>query len=92
MRVHKMGGKGPQPFLSSEAQEQVGNTVATGQFRTAWEIRDWIAQQYGANYTVGGVYSLLKRLKCGPKIPRPVHAKTDRELQTAWKKGGSNRR
>lgn len=91
LRGHKMGGKGPQPFLSPEAQEQVGNAVATGQFRTAWEIRDWIAQQYGANYTVGGVYSLLKRLKCGPKVPRPVHAKTDRELQAAWKKGGSSR-
>jgi transposase len=78
-------------LLSPEAEIQVSDTVATGRFRTASEIRDWIAQQYGASYTVGGVYSLLKRLKCGPKVPRPVHAKAALELQAAWKKGASSR-
>lgn len=87
MRRHQMGGKGPQPLLSPEAEIQLSNEVATGRFRTAWEIRDWISQEYDADYTLGGVYSLLKRLKCGPKVPRPVHAKTDRELQEAWKRG-----
>jgi transposase len=87
VRRHQMGGQGPQPWLSPEAEIQVSAAVATGRFRTAWEIRDWIAQQYGASYTVGGVYSLLKRLKCSPKVPRPVHAKADLELQVAWKKG-----
>lgn len=82
-----MGGKGPQPILSCESEIQLSNEVATGRFCTASEIRDWISQQYGADYTLGGVYSLLKRLKCGPKVPRPVHTKTDRELQDAWKKG-----
>jgi transposase len=91
VRRHKMGGRGPQPWLSPEAEIQVSDAVATGRFRTAWEIRDWIAQQYGASYTVGGVYSLLKRLKCGPKVPRPVHAKAAPELQAAWKKGASSR-
>jgi transposase len=91
VRRHKMGGPGPQPLLSREEEVQVSDAVATGRFRTASEIRDWIAQQYGASYTVGGVYSLLKRLKCGPKVPRPVHAKADPELQAAWKKGGCNK-
>jgi transposase len=91
VRRHKMGGRGPQPFLSPEAASQVSDAVATGQFRTAWEIRDWIAQQYGASYTLGGVYSLLKRLKCSPKVSRPVHTKADRQLQAAWKKGVSSR-
>jgi transposase len=88
VRGHKMGGKGPQPFLGPEAQRQVADEVSTGRFRTAWEIGDWIAQEYGTSYTVGGVYSLLRRLGCGPKVPRPVHAKADRERQAAWKKGG----
>ena len=57
----------------------------------AIQLRDWIARQYGASYTLGGVYSLLQRLKCAPKVPRPVHAKADPELQEAWKKGVSNR-
>jgi putative transposase len=91
IRRHKMGGRGPQPWLSPEEETQVSDGVATGRFRTAWEIRDWIAQQYGASYTVGGVYSLLQRLKCAPKVPRPVQAKTDREVQATWKKGVSSR-
>jgi transposase len=91
VRRHQMGGQGPHPFLSAQAEIQVSEIVATGQFRTAWEIRDWIAQQYGASYTLGGVYSLLKRLQCAPKVPHPVHAKADLELQAAWKKGVSSR-
>ena len=86
-----MGGQGPQPLLSAETEIQVADEVATGRFRTAWEIRDWIAEQYGASYTLGGIYSLMKRLKCSPKVPRPVHAKTDPELQAAWKKGDCNK-
>src|ERR687892_838869 len=89
VRRHQMGGRGPQPWLRPEAEIQGSDAVATGGFRTAWEIRDWIAQQYGASYTLGGVYSLLKRLKCAPKVPRPVHAKADRQLQAAWKKGSA---
>jgi transposase len=84
---HRMGGPGRQPLLSPEEEIQVSAAVATGRFRTAWEIRDWIAQQYGASYTLGGVYNLLKRLKCSPKVPRPVHTKPDRQVQAAWKKG-----
>ena len=88
---HKMGGKGQEPFLSDEAQEQVAQEVGTGRFRTAGEIGDWIAEQYGVTYKIGGVYSLMRRLRCAPKIPRPVHAKTDQEQQASWKKGGSNK-
>jgi transposase len=83
---HKMGGRGRQPLLRPEEEIQVSDAVATGQFRTAWEIRDWIAQQYGASYTLGGVYSLLKRLKYASKVPHPIHAKPDRQVQAAWKK------
>jgi len=62
-----MGGKGQVPFLTDEAEEQVGEEVATGRFRTAGEIRDWIAEQYGATYKMGGIYSLMHRLRCSPK-------------------------
>jgi hypothetical protein len=47
----------------------VSDPVATGRFQTAWEIRDGVAQQYRASYTLGGVYSLLQRLKCAPLVP-----------------------
>jgi transposase len=84
---HRMGGQGPQPLLSPEQEIQIADEIASGRFRTGWEIRDWIAEQYGAKYTLGGIYSLMKRLRCSPKVPRPVHTKTDRERQAAWKKG-----
>ncbi len=88
---HKMGGKGQEPFLAQEAQEQVAQEVATGRFRTVGEIREWIARQYGATYTEGGAYSLLRRLRCSPKVPRPLHVKADLEQQAAWKRGDSGR-
>src|SRR5438067_1001447 len=86
VRAHRLGGTGQAPFLSAEAQAQVADEVATGRFRTAAEIREWIRAQYGVTYTLGGVYSLLERLRCAPKVPRPVHAKADRAAQAAWKK------
>ena len=89
---HKMGGKGQEPFLTYEAQEQVAKEVGTGRFRTAGEIKDWITQQYGVTYTTGGIYSLMRRLRCAPKVPRPIHAKADQEQQASWKKGGLGRR
>ena len=88
---HKMGGKGQVPYLSDEAEEQVVREVATGRFRTAGEIREWIAEEYGVTYKMGGIYSLMHRLRCRPKVPRPIHAKANPERQASWKKGGSNK-
>ena len=89
---HKMGGKGQEPFLTDEAQEQVAEEAATGRFRTAAEIREWIAEQFGITYkTSSSIYSLMSRLKCAPKVPRPIHAKADQEQQASWKKGGSKK-
>ena len=88
---HRKGGKGQEPYLTDEAEEQVASEVATGRFRTAGEIRDWIAEQYGVTYKMGGIYSLMHRLRCSPKVPRPVHAKADQEQQASWKKGGFTR-
>ena len=88
---HKIGGKGQEPYLTDEAQEQVAQEIGTGRFRTAGEIREWIAEQYGVTYRIGGLYSLMRRLRCAPKVPRPIHAKADQEQQASWKKGGSKK-
>ena len=34
------------------------------------EIRHWIERTYGVSYSLGGVYNLLARLRCSPKVPR----------------------
>ena len=66
--------------------------MASGRFRTAAEIRAWATERWGVRYTEGGMYALLGRLGCGPKVPRPVHAQADRRAQARWKGGASRRR
>ena len=78
------GGQGAPPFLTAE--------VASGRFRTGAEIRAWVAERWGVAYTEGGMYALLGRLRCAPKVPRPVHAKADQRAQARWKGGASPRR
>jgi transposase len=86
--AHHQGGVGRSPLLTAEQQEEVGQEVATGRFRTAAEIGTWIRDTYGVTYRPGGVYELLARLRCHPKVPRPLHEKADPQAQDAWKKGG----
>ena len=85
----RAGGHGQPARLSPEQQAEVAEQVATGRFRTAAEVRDWIASAYGVEYQVSGVYDLLERLRCRPKVPRPLHAhaKADAAEQERWKKG-----
>jgi transposase len=88
VRVHRQGGAGPQPRLTAAQQEQTAVEVATGRFRTAAEIGAWIGTAFGVSYRPGGVASLLARLKCAPKVPRPLHAKADLDAQERFTKGG----
>jgi len=85
------GSQGAPSFLTPEQKAELADAVATGRFRTAAEIRRWVVEQWGVSYTEGGMYALLGRLRCAPKVPRPVHEKTDQLAQARWKKGGSPR-
>lgn len=88
VRTHRQGGPGPRPRLTAAQQEQVAAEVATGRFRTAAEIGTWIQTTFGVSYRPGGLWSLLARLKCAPKVPRPLHQKADLDAQARFKKGG----
>ena len=87
LRERRPGGAGPAPRLSPAQERRLAEEVASGAFRTASAIRDWIAAEFGVEYRVGGVYSLLDRLRCAPKVPRPLHVKADLAEQARWKKG-----
>ncbi len=89
--AHRQGGYGQPARLTAEQQAQLGDEVATGRFRTAAEIRAWIAERYGVTYRPGGVAGVLGRLHCHPKVPRPLHEKADLGAQAAWKGGASQR-
>ena len=86
---YRAGSPGAPSFLTPEQKAELADAVATGRFRTAAEIRRWVVEQWGVSYTEGGMYALLGRLRCAPKVPRPVHEKTDQLAQARWKKGGS---
>ena len=83
------GSQGAPSFLTVEQRAELADEVATGRFRTAAEIRRWVEERRGVRYTEGGMYALLKRLRCAPKVPRPLHEKADPLAQARWKKGGS---
>lgn len=85
--AHRQGGHGQPARLSEAQQEQVADEIATGRFRTAAEIRAWIAATFDVRYRPGGVASLVGRLRCHPKVPRPLHEKADLAAQAAWKGG-----
>jgi transposase len=83
------GSQGAPSLLTPEQKTELVEEVATGRFRTAAEIRRWVTDRWGISYTEGGMYALLVRLRCAPKVPRPVHEKADHLAQARWKKGGS---
>jgi transposase len=85
------GGRGATPFLTAEQQAELADEVEAGRFRTAAAIRQWVEERWGVRYTAGGMYALLGRLRCAPKVPRPVHEKADHLAQARWKKGGSHK-
>lgn len=88
VRAHHLGGPGMAAWLTAEQQEHLATEVATGRFRNALAIRRWVEEQFGVTYSEGGMYSVLERVCCAPKVPRPVHEKADQTAQVAWKKGG----
>ena len=90
--AHRRQGPGKPARLTAAQQQQVATEVETGRFRTVAQIRRWVAETFGVTYTVGGMYSLLARLRCAPKVPRPLHVKADLDEQERWKKGASRRR
>jgi transposase len=92
IRTHRMGGYGQTPRLTAEQQQQLASEVETGRFRNAVAIRAWVAETFGVTYTEGGMYSLLERLRCKPKVPRPLHEKANLDQQEDWKRGDSQKR
>jgi putative transposase len=85
------GGQGAPSFLTAEQRQALAAEVATGRFRTAAEVRRWVTERWGVSYTEGGMYALLGRLGCAPKVPRPLHANADPAAQERWKKGAARR-
>ena len=74
--------------VSLRARLDAGPTAADGVCTLRGEdIRRILAEEFGARYTVDGVYALLHRIGYRSLAPRPKHRKADPEAQEAFKKG-----
>jgi transposase len=87
VRVPHRAGQGRVAYLTAEQQAQLLAQAATGTFFTVFDAVAWVADTFGVTYTAKGMYSLLDRLGCQKKVPRPMNPKTSPEAQTAWKRG-----
>ena len=61
--------------------------VQQSQFRTVWDVIQWVRGRWGVSYTYKGMYSLMKGNRLGVKVPRPRSEKANTQQQLAWKKG-----
>ncbi len=87
-RVVGHQAKGKKPYLNRLQQKALVAKVQLGQFRTVWDVIQWVWGRWVVRYTYQGMYSLMKGLGLGLKVPRPHSEKADAQQQIAWKKGG----
>ena len=87
--ARRKAGKGTRSRLTAEQQAALVAEAATGRFRTAAEAVTWVAATFGAAYTVSGMHQLLRRLRCRPKVPRPLAERASVADQEAWKRGAA---
>jgi transposase len=64
-----------------EAGPREGDGVCTLRGRDAQRI---LVQEFGATYSLNGVYDLLHRLGYSCLKPRPVHRKNDPQIMAQW--------
>ena len=58
----RQGDCGRQPYLDDDERTLLEWELEEGVFDTAADVREWIEVECDVNYTMPGVYSLLKRL------------------------------
>jgi transposase len=57
-----------------------------GQILRGQDVRRLLQEEFGAAYSLGGVYFLLHRLGFSSLSPRPLHPQTDLKAQDDFKK------
>ncbi len=86
-RVVGHQAQGKKPYLNRLQQKALVAQVQQGQFRTVWDVIQWVRGRWGVSYTYQGMYSLMKGNGLGVKVPRPRSEKANIPQQMAWKKG-----
>lgn len=86
-RVVGHHAKGAEPYLNPLQQKALVAKVQLGEFRTVWEVIEWVKARWGVSFSYKGMYGLMKRLGLGLKVPRPHSEKANAAQQSEWKKG-----
>ena len=86
-RVVGHHAKGKEAYLNRLQQRALVAKVQQGEFRTVWDVIEWVRGRWRVSYTYQGMYTLMKGRGLGLKVPRPHSEKADARQQAAWKKG-----
>jgi len=86
-RVRGHQARGQPAYLTRLQQRALVARVKLGDFKTVWEVRQWVEARWGIRYSYAGMWELMTRLQLGLKVPRPQAEKASLAAQAQWKKG-----
>ena len=81
----KRGHGGRKPRLQHDDIEALEEVLREGKYKTAKEIRHWLALELNIDMTIWGVYYWLDKVKASHKMPRKIHADQDPDEKKAFK-------
>ena len=81
----KRGHGGRKPQLQQDDVEALAEVLGEGKYKTAKEIRHWLAVDRSIDMSIWGVYYWLDKVKASHKLPRKIHADQDPDEKAAFK-------
>lgn len=79
---------GASAYLNLHQQKALAARVKLGDFRTVWDVIEWVQARWGIAYSYEGMRSVMKRNQCVLKVPRPQSEKANVQEQEEWQKKG----
>jgi transposase len=62
VRRHRQGSRGRPTMLTAEQLKILKTKLSGGTLRTAQEVKDWVYEVFGVEYTRAGIKTLLQRM------------------------------
>ena len=66
-----------KPTLNDADQQALKQELKKGRFKSAKEVRVWLAEQRNCTLTIAGTYYWLSQVNARPKMPRKQHHQQD---------------
>lgn len=85
-RVTGHNTTGSPAYLNLLQQKALAARVKLGDFRTVWDVIEWVQARWGIAYSYEGMRSVMKRNQCVLKVPRPQSEKANVQQQEDWQK------